>query len=246
MPLSKLLKAQLDQWASTLPNMRSKSYRDQKAKVPADAIDLTQASALVKELAHAKFDEAVELHVHLGVTPSKSDEMVRGSTVLPAGAAKQKKVAVFAVGQAEQKAAKEAGATLVGGEELIAIVAEKGSLAADIAIATPDIMPKLAKVARILGPVGLMPNPKTGTVTKDPATAVRELSAGKLSFKMDQLGNIHEAIGRISWDAQRVTDNAMALLEAIKAARPATLKGQLIRTIALKSTMGPAIRVTHK
>lgn len=222
--------------------MASKRYNETKEKLPTEATDVATAVAALKTHAHTKFDETVELHVHLGVDYSKSDQTVRATVQLPGGAPKQKNVAVFAETDA-QEAAKAAGAAIVGGEELIEKVTKEGTLAADVVIATPAFMPKIARIARILGPQGLMPNPKTGTVTPDPAAAVKDLLGGKLSLRMDQLGNIHEAVGKVSWEADKIISNIQAVIEAITAARPAGAKGQLIRTCSIKTTMSPAVRV---
>jgi large subunit ribosomal protein L1 len=224
--------------------MRSKAYKAVKEKVPATAVSLTAAVQFIKDNARKTFDETIEVHVRLGIDASKSDQMVRGTVSLPSGAAKQKRIAVFAAGAAEQKAALAAGAVIAGGEELIAKVVETGKLDADIAVATPDMMPKIAKVARVLGPQGLMPNPKTGTVVAKPAEAVAALQGGKISFKMDQLGNLHESVGKASWEAEKIVANVRAFMEAVQAARPATAKGQFLRRVVLKSAMGPAIPVT--
>lgn len=226
--------------------MHSKTYRSVKEKAPAEAVDIATAVAFLKEHTRAKFDETVEIHIKLGVDPSKSDQMVRGSANLPHGAPKQKDIAVFASSADKQAAAKQAGAKIVGGEELIADIQAKGDLAADISIATPDMMAKVAKIGKILGPKGLMPNPKTGTVTEDPAAAVKELAGGKLSFKMDQLGNIHEAVAKLSWEAEKIADNVRALIDAVQSARPQAHKGKLIGTITIKSTMSPGIRMSRE
>ena len=224
--------------------MAGKKYRQAKEQAPKEAVDLDTAVAFIKEHARQGFKETVELHVRLGINPSKSDQMVRGGVVLPAGAPKQKRVVVFASSPAAQAAAKEAGASLVGGEELVDQVSKEGKLDADVAVATPDMMAKIARVARVLGPQGLMPNPKTGTVSPKPADVVKELLAGKLSFKMDQLGNIHEAIGKADWDVERIVANGRALIDAIRSARPATAKGEFIRSVTLSSTMGPGVKVS--
>lgn len=221
----------------------SKIYKKIKEKVPQKAVDIPTAVQFLKDHTRKTFDETIELHVHLGIDVEKSEQMVRGQAVLPSGAAKSKRIAVFTSDSAQKKSAQDAGATLVGGEELIAAIVEKGSLEADVAVATPEMMIKIAKVARILGPQGLMPNPKTGTVTPEPATAVKELMGGKLSFKMDQLGNIHEAVGKASWETDKITANITTLIEAIKQARPAGMKGQLIKSITLASTMSPGVRI---
>lgn len=223
---------------------RSKSYQAVKTKLQTSSLPLDQAIDFLKQNARAKFDETVEVHVRLGINFEKSDQMVRGSVSLPAGSPKQKKVAVFASKPADQAAARQAGAQLVGGEDLVKQVEQAGALDADVAIATPDMMPKIAKVAKILGPKGLMPNPKTGTVTADPVATIKELAGGKISFKMDKTGNIHEAVGKLSWPAEKIKTNTEALLEAIRAAKPKTVKGQLISRITLKSTMSAGITLT--
>ena len=220
-----------------------KVYEKTKKEVPAEAVDISTAVGFLKEHARKSFDETIELHVHLGINVGKSDQMVRGQVALPSGAAKNKRVAVFTADAKQKQAALAVGAAMAGGEELVAQIAEKGSLDADIAVATPEMMPKIAKVARILGPKGIMPNPKTGTVSPEPAATVKELMGGKVSFKTDTLGNIHEAVGKASWEADKVVANIQALLEAIKHARPATMKGQLIKNVTLASTMSPGVRI---
>lgn len=220
----------------------TKSQKVQEKKF-SEAVNLAVAVNFLKENARASFDETIELHVHLGIDLIKSDQIVRGSVVLPGGAPKSKRVVVFTADSAQKKAARDAGAVLVGGDELIDHIAKKGSLDADVAVASPDMMAGIAKIARILGPSGLMPNPKTGTVSPAPAVVVKELIAGKLSFKMDTLGNIHEAVGKASWDAEKIITNVEAVVEAIKQVRPAGMKGQLIKTMTLASTMSPGIRV---
>jgi large subunit ribosomal protein L1 len=224
--------------------MSGKKFQAIKQAAPTEAVDIPTAVAFLKEHARTSFDETIELHVHLGINPGKSEQMVRGQAALPSGTATNTRVAVFTADAKQKKAALEAGAALAGGEELIAAIAEKGSLDADIAVATPDMMPKIAKVARILGPQGIMPNPKTGTVSPEPAAVVKELMGGKISFKMDTLGNIHAAVGKAHWEADKIAANVTALLEAVKHARPAAMKGQLIKTITLASTMSPGIRIT--
>lgn len=226
--------------------MRGKIYKATKEKVPTEAVEVKAAVSFLQEHNRNKFDEMVELHVHLGIDPEKSDQMVRGEVTLPAGSPKEKKIAVFTDDPALAAAATKAGAVVVGGEELLAQITKDGSLDADVTVATPEMMPKIAKVARILGPKGLMPNPKTGTVTPDPAKVVTELRAGKVSFKMDNLGNIHEAIAKLSWDAEKISQNVTALLMAIRATRPTTAKGEFIRSATLKSTMSPGVKIISK
>lgn len=223
--------------------MRSKQYQAVKEKAPTEKVDIKTAVAFIKENARQSFDETVEVHVRLTVDPSKSEQMVRGSVSLPAGTPKQQKIVVFTEDAAQQKDSLAAGAAQSGGEELIDEIVKNKSLAADITVATPAMMPKVAKAAKILGPKGLMPNPKTGTVSPDPVDVVKDLLSGKLSFKMDQLGNIHQAIAKVSWDEEKIISNAEAFCQAINSARPDSAKGELIHNITIKSTMSPAVSV---
>ena len=224
--------------------MRSKSYKAVKEKTSEQAIDIAAGIAFLKEHTRAKFDETLEIHLTLGVDPSKSEQAVRGNVVLPSGTPKQKRVAVVASDTKKQEDAKKAGAVMVGGEDLIADFEKNGISDIDVVIATPDMMVKLAKVAKILGPKGLMPNPKTGTVTPDVALAVSELAAGKVAFKMDQQGNVHAALAKASWEADKTEANVHAFIEAVRAVRPATQRGEFIKKIVLKTSMSPAVRVT--
>lgn len=223
--------------------MRSKSYKAVREKIGEQHMDIASAAAFLKENARAKFDETVELHVMLGVDTGKSEQIVRGSVVLPAGTPTQKRVAVVTSDAKKQEEAKKAGATLVGGEELISDIEKNGISDIDIVIATPDMMPKMVKIAKILGPKGLMPNPKHGTVTADVAAAVAELAAGKISFKMDSQGNMHIALAKVSWDAEKTQQNVRAMLDAIRAVRPQTQRGEFMKKIVLKTSMSPAIRI---
>lgn len=223
--------------------MAGKKYNAIKAKISESPVDLTAAAVILKENPTASFDETIELHIRLGVDPQKSDQTARGSVTLPHGTPQAKRVAVFTNDPALQKAAQDAGAAIVGGKELVAEIAAKGQLDADVAVAQPNMMPEIAKIAKILGPKGLMPNPKTGTVSPDPISVIKELRGGKITFKMDQLGNIHEAIAKVSWPLEKIVANAQTLIEAVRAAKPATAKGQFVRKIILKSTMSPAIPV---
>ena len=225
--------------------MAGKKSEALKKELPTQAVSVQEAVAWLKKHVQSKFDQTVEVTVRLGIDVSKSDQMVRSSVTLPEGSPKQKKVIVFTQDAAKQDAAKAAGATIVGGTELIDKIAKDGSIDADLAIATPDMMPKIAKVARVLGPQGLMPNPKTGTVTPDPVVALKELLAGKISFKMDTLGNIHEPVAKLSWDEARIVKNIDALLDAVVQARPSTVKGQFVKGIYLKSTMSPAVTIAR-
>src|SRR3989344_3918988 len=216
--------------------MRGKLYKNVREKIADTAMDLPAAAAFLKEHARKSFDETVELHIALGVDAGKSDQMVRGNVVLPEGAPKQKRIVVFTADAAQQEAAKKAGAARAGGDDLIADIEKNGIADIDGAIATPDMMPKIAKIAKILGPKGLMPNPKTGTVTPDVASAVSELAAGKVSFKMDVQGNIHAAVAKAIWDTEKTVKNAQAVIDAVKVARPAAQKGAFFRKVVLKTT----------
>jgi len=224
--------------------MRSKSYKQVKEKIVDEQMELLVAAQFLKDNARAKFDETVELHIILGVDASKSEQNVRGTVVLPHGTPKQKRVAVFSGDVNKQEEARQAGAVLVGGDDLIADIEKNGISDIDITLATPDMMAKIAKIAKILGPKGLMPNPRTGTVTPDVGKAVAELAAGKISFKMDNQGNVHGAIAKVSWSADKTEANARALIEAVRLVRPATQRGEFIRKVVLKTSMSPAVRVS--
>jgi len=202
---------------------------------------VVEALALAKQFANAKFDESIDAAVCLGVDPRKSDQIVRGSVVLPSGTGKTVRVAVFAQGE-KAAAAKAAGADIVGFEDLAAEV-KSGVINFDRVIATPDAMRVVGQLGQILGPRGLMPNPKVGTVTMDVATAVRNAKAGQVQYRTDKSGIIHSTIGRASFEVGSLSSNLKALLEALIKAKPATSKGQYVRRVAVSSTMGPGIRV---
>lgn len=202
---------------------------------PAEAVDL------VKSLASANFDETVELAVRLGVDPRKADQIVRGTVALPSGTGKDVRVAVFAQGDAAT-AAREAGADHVGADDLAAQV-EGGMLDFDVAIATPDLMPLVGRLGRVLGPRGLMPNPKTGTVTPDVAKAVGEFKGGKVEYRTDRYGNVHVPLGKASFTPEALMDNFRAVMDELQRAKPASAKGRYLRRIALSSTMGPGVKV---
>lgn len=203
--------------------------------------ELREAVGLVKKAANAKFDETVEMALKLGVDPRQADQMVRGTAALPHGSGKVVRVVVFAKGEKEAEA-KEAGADFVGSEELIEKV-KGGWLEFDAAIATPDMMGNVGKLGRILGPRGLMPSPKSGTVTFEVARAVKEIKAGKIEFRADKNANIHVPIAKVSFAEEQIFENAAAILEAIVKARPSAAKGQFLRVATLSSTMGPGIRL---
>lgn len=202
---------------------------------------LDEAIKKVKDLARAKFDESVEVHIRLGIDPKKGEQQVRATAVLPHGTGKAKKIAVFTE---NEKEAKVAGADVVGGKELIQKIKTKGVVDFDIAVATPEIMKNLVQIAKVLGPKGLMPSPKNETVTKDVARTVKELKGGKITFKNDETSNIHQIIGKISWDERKLKENLEVFLAAVKKARPAGVKGVYIKQVVLCSTMGPGIKVT--
>jgi len=202
---------------------------------------LTEALALAKETATAKFDESIDVAVNLGIDARKSDQLVRGSVVLPAGTGKSVRVAVFAQGD-KAEAAKAAGADIVGFDDLAAEV-KGGKLDFDIVIATPDAMRVVGQLGQILGPRGLMPNPKVGTVTMDVATAVQNAKAGQVQYRTDKGGIIHATIGRASFPVEKLQENLKALIDALNKAKPASAKGQYLKKIAIASTMGPGVRV---
>jgi large subunit ribosomal protein L1 len=202
---------------------------------PVDAI------RILKQMPETKFDESVELAIRLGVDPRKADQMVRGTVSLPHGTGKDVRVAAFAAGDAARQA-KEAGADVVGGEDLLQEVLQ-GRIDFDAAVATPDMMPVVGKAGRVLGPRGLMPNPKAGTVTDDIAKAVREIKAGKLEYRVDRQANLHLIIGKRSFDEERLIQNYLAIVDEILRAKPAAAKGRYIRSVTVSTTMGPGIRI---
>jgi large subunit ribosomal protein L1 len=199
------------------------------------------AMAVLKKLPGVKFDESVDMSLRLGVDPKHADQMVRGAIVLPHGIGKAVRVAVFAKGEKEREA-REAGADVVGAEDLVERI-QGGWMEFDSAIATPDLMGQVGRLGKVLGPRGLMPNPKVGTVTFDVARAVREVKAGKVEFRVDKAGNVHVPVGKKSFAVDQLAQNALALLEAIVRAKPSASKGQYLRSITLSSTMGPGVQV---
>jgi len=200
-----------------------------------------EALALTKELATAKFDESIDVAVSLGIDARKSDQLVRGSVVLPAGTGKTVRVAVFAQGE-KAEAAKAAGADIVGFDDLAADI-KAGNINFDVVIATPDAMRVVGQLGQILGPRGLMPNPKVGTVTMDVATGVKNAKAGQVQYRTDKGGIVHSTIGRASFDVEKLEQNLKALVEALIKAKPASSKGQYLKKVAVSSTMGPGVRV---
>jgi large subunit ribosomal protein L1 len=203
--------------------------------------NVEDAVGLVKQTAYAKFDESVDLAVRLGVNPKHADQMVRGAIVLPHGTGKSVRVAVFARGEKEKEAL-DAGAEFAGGDDLAKKITE-GMLDFEVCIATPDMMGTVGKLGRILGPRGLMPNPKVGTVTADVGRAVREAKAGKVEYRVDKAGVVHCRIGRISFDQAKLQENAIALIKELLNKKPSTAKGIYLRSITVSSTMGPGVRI---
>jgi large subunit ribosomal protein L1 len=202
---------------------------------------IEEAVAMVKEAAHAKFDETVEVSVRLGVDPRKADQMVRGAVVLPNGLGKTVRVLVFAKGEKAQEA-KEAGADHVGGDDLVEKI-QGGWYDFDTAIATPDMMGVVGKIGRLLGPRGLMPNPKVGTVTFEVAKAVDEAKSGKVAYRVEKAGIVHAAVGKVSFEPGKLQENMVALVDALIKAKPSTAKGIYLRKVSVSSTMGPGINI---
>lgn len=222
---------------------RGKKYKTARAQVSSRVIvPLKQAIETLKKVAYAKFDESVDVAVRLGIDPSKGEQAVRGSVILPAGTGKKVKVLVFAKGEPAQ-AAQQAGADYVGAEDLIDKI-ETGWIDFDYAIATPDMMGKVGKLAKILGPRGLLPNQKLGTVTFDVAPVIRDLKSGRVFFKNDKQGAVHTSLGKVSFDGNKLQENVVAFLKALAASRPAKAKGKFIKSMTISSTMGPGITIS--
>ncbi len=223
--------------------MPSKRYLESKKLIDnTKTYSVEEAVALVKKVATAKYDESIELHLNLGVDASKSDQQVRGTISLPHGVGKSKRVIAFVEAQKEEEA-KAAGADIVGGEELIEKIAQSQQIDFDVAIATPAIMPKLAKLARLLGPRGLMPNPKTDTVGPNVTKMITEQKAGKQSFKNDNTGNIHQVFGRASFNEEQLKDNLKALMDAVRRLKPSSSKGIYLKSATITSSIGPGIKI---
>lgn len=203
--------------------------------------DPQEALDLVKKIAPAKFDETVEVAVRLNLDPRQADQQIRGAVVLPHGTGKSRSVLVFAKGE-KVKEAEEAGADFVGAEDMVEKI-QGGWFGFDVAVATPDMMGVVGKLGRLLGPKGLMPNPKTGTVTMDVARAVKEIKAGKIEYRLDKAANIHAPLGKVSFDADKLFENYLTLIEVLLKAKPAVAKGQYVKSVTLSSTMGAGVRV---
>jgi len=219
---------------------QGKKYTAASSQIQARPYTIDEAVPLVQKVKFAKFDETVELHLRLGVDPKHADQMVRGTIVLPNGLGKSKKVLVIASGD-KLREATEAGADIVGGDELVAKIQTENWTDYDAVIATPDMMRSVGRLGKVLGPRGLMPNPKTGTVTQDVANAVREVKAGKVEFRVDKTGVIHVPVGKVSFAAEKLLENANSLLQAVVKAKPAAAKGKYMRSATICSTMGPGV-----
>tara|TARA_B100001179_G_scaffold155175_1_gene113266 strand:+ start:345 stop:1052 length:708 start_codon:yes stop_codon:yes gene_type:complete len=218
-----------------------KKFKAADAQIEDRDYSLGEAISLMQKVRFAAFDESVEIAMRLGVNPKHADQMVRGTVILPHGLGRSKRVLVVASGE-KVKEAEDAGADTVGGEE-IADKIQSGWLEFDAVVATPDMMRVIGKLGRVLGPRGLMPNPKTGTVTFDIAQAVNEIKAGKVAYRVDKAGVVHAAIGKSSFDASRLVENAQALISSVMRAKPSAAKGKYLRSVTVASTMGPGIRV---
>jgi large subunit ribosomal protein L1 len=222
---------------------RGKNYQESLKLVDRTKLyDTVDAIELVQQTAKAKFDETIELSVRLGVDPRHADQQVRGAVVLPHGTGKTRKVLVIAKGD-KVKEAEEAGADFVGGDEMIAKIQNEGWLDFDVVVATPDMMGVVGRIGRVLGPKGLMPNPKSGTVTFDIEKAVNEIKAGKVEYRVDKASIVHVPIGKVSFGSEKLKENFQAITEALIKAKPAAAKGKYLRTVTVASTMGPGIKI---
>ncbi|MCC7340827.1 MAG: 50S ribosomal protein L1 [Bryobacterales bacterium] len=217
-----------------------KKYQAAAAQVEDREYALADAIALAQKIRFAKFDEALEVHLRLGVDPRHADQMVRGTVVMPHGLGKTKRVLVIASGD-KVKEALEAGAEFAGGEEMVTKIQSENWIDYDAVVATPDMMRSVGKLGKVLGPRGLMPNPKTGTVTQDVVAAVNEIKAGKVEFRVDKTGIIHASVGRVSFDHDKLLDNANTLIGAVLRAKPAAAKGKYVKSAAVATSMGPGV-----
>ena len=222
---------------------KGKRYAEAFAKVDRSVYyDASEALALTVDTASAKFDETIEAHIKLGVDSRHADQQVRGAVVLPHGTGKTKRILVLAKGD-QAKAAKDAGADFVGDVDMIQKIEKESWFDYDVIIATPEMMPLLGKIGKLLGPKGLMPNPKTGTVTVDTAKAIEETKKGKVNYRTDSLGNVHGIIGKVSFDDDKLVENLKAFVEAIMKVKPSTVKGAYVKNVSISSTMGPGVKI---
>src|SRR5689334_16381017 len=219
-----------------------KQYQAALKQVQAREYQLEEAVPLIKKIKFAKFDETVEIHMRLGVDPKHADQMVRGTVLMPNGLGKSKTVLVIASGD-KQREASEAGADFVGGEDMVNKIQSESWTDFDAVIATPDMMRSVGKLGKILGPRGLMPNPKTGTVTVDVTKAIKEIKAGKVEFRVDKTGIIHAPVGKLSFPTQNLIANAHALVDSVVKAKPSAAKGKYLKSVTLSSTMGPGVAI---
>ena len=221
---------------------KGKKYREAREKIDrTNTYELIQAIQLATEISHTRFDETLDIAIRLGVNPRKADQMVRGTVVLPHGTGKTSRVLVFAKGE-KAKEAEDAGADYVGAEDLVEKI-QGGWLDFDKAVATPDMMGQVGKLGKILGPRGMMPNPKVGTVTFEVARAINEIKGGKVEFRVEKGGIVHAPIGKVSFGVEKLTENARSLLDVVMRAKPPTSKGVYLKGIALSTTMGPGVKV---
>jgi len=219
-----------------------KKYRAAASKIEDRPYELNEALTTIKDLAFAKFDETVEVHMRLGVDPRHADQMVRGTLVLPHGTGRTMRVAVIAAGE-KIKDAEAAGAEIVGGDDLVERIAG-GFLDFDALVATPDMMKGVGRLGKVLGPRGLMPNPKTGTVTFDVVKAIKEIKAGKVEYRVDKTGIIHAPVGKLSFGVEKLAENAKALIDAVQKAKPSAAKGKYVKAMHMASTMGPSVTLS--
>ncbi|MBU2229177.1 50S ribosomal protein L1 [Patescibacteria group bacterium] len=223
---------------------RSKRYKEASQKIDRKKeYPIAEAIQIIKGTATTKFDSSVEVHISLGIDIKKAEQTVRGTVMIPHGLGKKRRIAAF-VSPEKEKEAKDAGADIIGDESVIKEIKAKKKCAFDIAIAEPQVMKNLGSIAKILGQKGLMPNPKTDTITKDVKKTIEELNAGKAMFRSDDSGNIHQMIGKVSFDDQKLQENYSAFLDAIKKAKPETMKGSYIKQVYLASSMGPSVKVS--